>query len=89
MDIPERAQALGTKKQPDEMRPPQGVKVLPFEFRSQVVATWRFGLNAIPAHVLSLAAARNGIVQLVRRLAAGRSYSSFIDFRRNRIGTIA
>jgi hypothetical protein len=42
MDIPEREQALGTKKQPGQMRPPQGTKVLPCEFRSGVVATWRF-----------------------------------------------
>jgi hypothetical protein len=41
-DIPEREQALGTKKQPGQMRPPQGAKVLPCEFRSGVVATWRF-----------------------------------------------
>ena len=46
-------------------------------------------MNAIPAHVFSLASARNGIVQLVRRLAAGRSYSSFLGFRWCRIGTIA
>jgi hypothetical protein len=42
MDIPEREQALGTKKQPGQMRAPQRAKVLPFEFRSRVVATWRF-----------------------------------------------
>jgi hypothetical protein len=41
-DIPEREQALGTKKQPGQMRPPKGAKVLPCEFRSGVVATWRF-----------------------------------------------
>lgn len=40
MDIPEREQALGTKKQPGQMRPPQGVKVLSSEFRSGVVAPW-------------------------------------------------
>jgi hypothetical protein len=42
MDIPEREEALGTRKQPGPMRSPQGVKVLPFEFRSRVVAAWRF-----------------------------------------------
>jgi hypothetical protein len=42
MDIPEHAQALGTKKQAAQMRPPQWAKVFPFEFRLAVVATWRF-----------------------------------------------
>jgi|GraSoiStandDraft_54_1057290.scaffolds.fasta_scaffold249139_2 hypothetical protein len=42
MDIPERERALETKKQPRQMRSPQGAKVLPIEIPSRVVATWRF-----------------------------------------------
>jgi hypothetical protein len=40
-----------------------------------------FELNTILVHVFSLASTRNGIVQLVRRPAAGTRYSSFPDFR--------
>lgn len=41
MDIPEREHAERTKKQSGPMRPPQGAKFLPCEFRSGVAATLR------------------------------------------------
>ena len=79
--IPEREQALGTKKQPGQVRPPQGAKVLPCEFRSGVVATWRFWTECNSGACSLSRIGKNGIVQLVRRLAVGKSYSSILGLR--------